>query len=167
MTKTANDLSSLGWELDSMGELDHRLVKAPYIRLSSEKRGAQGDCVYVFDLRITQPNTSYMSTIQIHSLEHLFLAGFREHLPDSFISVAPMGCQTGFYLILLNEARARVVQKIYKKILTQILSMSEIPYANDKDCGQFTHHNIKEAQKIAKMLLHFESEWLGVFGVAA
>ena len=106
-----------------MGELDHRLVKAPYIRLSSGRRGARGDCVYVFDLRITQPNTSYMTTLQIHSLEHLFLAGFRKYLSAAFVSVAPMGCQTGFYLVLLNEARANIVQKIYKKILTEIVSM--------------------------------------------
>lgn len=149
-----------------MGELDHRFVKAPYIRLSSGKCGSRGDCAYVFDLRITQPNTNYMSTLQIHSVEHLFLAGFRKHLPGSFISVAPMGCQTGFYLILLNEARASVVRKIYKKILTEILSMREIPYANDKDCGQSIHHSIKEAKKIAKMLLRAEEKWLSVFGDA-
>ena len=167
MTKAANDLSSLGWEPGSMGELDHRLVKAPYIRLSSGRRGARGDCVYVFDLRITQPNTSYMTTLQIHSLEHLFLAGFRKYLSAAFVSVAPMGCQTGFYLVLLNEARANIVQKIYKKILTEIVSMKEIPYANEKDCGQFIHHNIKEAKKIAKMLLRAEDKWLSVFGAAA
>jgi S-ribosylhomocysteine lyase len=167
MTKVANDLSSLGWQPGSMGELDHRLVKAPYIRLSSGRRGARGDCVYVFDLRITQPNTSYMTTLQIHSLEHLFLAGFRKYLPSAFISVAPMGCQTGFYLVLLNEARASTVQKVYKKILTEILSMSDIPYANEKDCGQFIHHNIKETKKIAKMLLRAEGKWLSVFEAAA
>lgn len=167
MTKAANDLSSLGWQSGSMGELDHRFVKAPYLRLSSERRGACGDCVYVFDIRITQPNTTYMTTLQIHSLEHLFLAGFRKYLPSAFISVAPMGCQTGFYLILLNEARASIVQKVYKKILTEILSMSDIPYANEKDCGQFIHHSVKEAKKIAKMLLRAEDKWLNVFEAAA
>jgi S-ribosylhomocysteine lyase len=150
-----------------MGELDHRLVEAPYIRLSSARRGAHGDCVYIFDLRITQPNTSYMTTLQIHSLEHLFLAGFRKHLPSVFVGVAPMGCQTGFYLILLNEARAKVVQKVYKKILAEILSIGRIPYANEKDCGQFIHHDLKEAKKIAKMLLRAEDKWLCVFEVAA
>jgi S-ribosylhomocysteine lyase len=167
MTKAANDFSHLGWEPGSTGELDHRLVKAPYIRLSSGQHGTCGDTIYVFDLRITQPNTSYMSTLQIHSLEHLFLAGFRKHLPTAFVSVAPMGCQTGFYLILLNEGRARVVCEAYKKIFTEILSMDAIPYANEKDRGQFIHHNIKHAKKIAKMLLRAESKWLNVFGTTA
>lgn len=167
MKKAANDLNGQGWEPGSMGELDHRLVRAPYIRLSSGRRGARGDCVYVFDLRVTQPNKRYMTTLQIHTLEHFFLAGFRKHLPAAFVSVAPMGCQTGFYLILLNEARARIVQKIYKQILTEIISMKEIPYANEKDCGQFAHHDIKEARKIARMLLRAEGKWLNVSGAAA
>jgi len=167
MTKAVHHLSQLGWELGSAGELDHRLVKAPYLRLSSARRGTRGDCVYVFDLRITQPNKRYMSTLQIHSLEHLLLAGFRKYLPDAFIGVAPMGCQTGFYLILLNEGRASIVRKAYKKILTDILSADSVPYANEKDCGQSSHHSVKQAKKIARMLLKAEGAWLTVLGAAA
>lgn len=167
MTQTSNDLSHLGWQPGSMGELDHRLVKAPYIRLSSGRRGARGDAVYVFDIRITQPNTTYMSTLQMHSLEHLLLAGFRKYLPAAFINVAPMGCQTGFYLVLLNEGRAGVVCDVYKRILTDILSSTVVPYANEKDCGQFVHHDIRQAKKIAKTLLQAQDKWLHVFEAAA
>ena len=153
------DVRQLGWDERALGEVDHRTVKAPYVRLSARTVGAHGDVVYFFDLRLTQPNTTYLSTIELHSMEHLLLAGFRKYLPDNFICVAPMGCQTGLYLVLLNEGRADVVLGAYESILKDILNESSVPYADVKDCGHWEHHDLKAAQAIARRLLAEKAAW--------
>ncbi len=153
------DIERLGWKTDTLGEIDHRQVKAPYVRLSSYRKGESGDIAYVFDLRITQPNTRYLSTVEMHSMEHLLLAGFRKYIPENFICVAPMGCQTGLYLILLNEGRAEKIMDVYEKILKDILDLVEVPYANINDCGHFEHHDLNSAQQVARKLLESRSNW--------
>ncbi len=45
----------------------------------------KGDSVYCIDLRVTSPNKEYLSTTELHSMEHFLLAGFRKYLPDNFI----------------------------------------------------------------------------------
>ncbi len=153
------DVGQLGWDARTLGELDHRTVKAPYVRLSSSTQGRNGDVVYFFDLRITQPNTTYLSTIEMHSIEHLFLAGFRKYLPENFICVAPMGCQTGLYLVLLNEGRADRVLSVYESILNDILQATEVPYADIRQCGHFEHHDLERAKAVARHLLDCRSAW--------
>ncbi len=153
------DIDRLGWNPRALGEVDHRRVSAPYIRLSSYQTGENGDTVYFLDLRISQPNTTYLSTIELHSLEHLLLAGFRKYLPQNFVCVAPMGCQTGFYLVLLNEGRAEVILEVYETILKDILSAQEVPYANIQDCGHFEHHDLGAAKAIARQLLDSRPVW--------
>ena len=153
------NVEELGWDSRALGEVDHRDVRAPYVRLASVSVGEHGDIVYFFDLRLTQPNTTYLSTIELHSLEHLFLAGFRKYLPANFICVAPMGCQTGLYLVLLNEGRADRILDVYEKILHDILSATSVPYADIKDCGHWEHHDLALAQAVARRLLDCRSTW--------
>lgn len=167
MANEKSDFLPLGWAEDTTGELDHRMVKAPYVRLSSWKKGVGGDVAYLFDIRVTQPNVEYLSTLQLHSLEHCLLAGFRKYLPCSFINVAPMGCQTGFYLTTLNECRAPIICEAYRKSLLDIVSAKVVPYVNLQDCGQFTHHDLKKAKAVAKSLLEQQSGWLDIIKVAA
>lgn len=156
------NIEELGWDARALGEVDHRQVKAPYVRLSSYTVGNKGDIVYFFDLRITQPNTTYLSRTELHSLEHLYLAGFRKYLPANFICVAPMGCQTGLYLVLLNEGRAEKVLEVYEHILNDILAATSVPYADIQDCGHFEDHDLAAAQTVARRLLDCRSSWLQV-----
>ena len=156
------NIEELGWDARALGEVDHRQVKAPYVRLSSYTVGTKGDVVYFFDLRITQPNTTYLSRTELHSLEHLYLAGFRKYLPANFICVAPMGCQTGLYLVLLNEGRAEKVLEAYEHILNDILAETSVPYADIKDCGHFEDHDLAAAQTVAGRLLDCKASWLQV-----
>lgn len=156
------NVAELGWDASATGELDHREVKAPYVRLSSYTVGAKGDIVYFYDLRLTQPNTTYLSTIELHSMEHFLLAGFRKHLPENFICVAPMGCQTGMYLVLLNEGRAEKLVQVYEAILTDILNAPAVPYADVRECGHWEHHDLEKAQGVARMLLACKDKWLQV-----
>ena len=153
------NLEELGWETHTIGELDHQLLKAPHVKLRALTTGENGDGVFSVDLRINRPNTEYLSTTAMHSFEHFLLFGFQKYLPKNFISVAPMGCQTGFYLILLNEGNAGKICNIYERILNDILVATEVPYANIRQCGHYENHNLELAQDVARKLLEMKSEW--------
>ena len=154
------DLEQLGWEAHTIGELDHQRLKAPHVKLRALTTGENGDGVFSVDLRIKRPNNDeYLSTMELHSFEHFLLFGFQKYLPKNFISVGPMGCQTGFYLILLNEGDAEKICNIYEKILNDILVATEVPYANIRQCGHYENHNLELAQDVARKLLDKKSEW--------
>jgi len=153
------NLEQLGWDVQTVGELDHRQLKAPHVKLRALNTGENGDGVYSVDLRINRPNVEYLSTTAMHSFEHFLLAGFRKYMPQTFISVAPMGCQTGFYLILLNEGDAQKICDVYESILNDILTATEVPYANSRDCGHYENHSLEQAQDVARKVLEMKSEW--------
>jgi S-ribosylhomocysteine lyase len=153
------DVTQLGWEPATVGELDHRLLKAPHVKLRSTKPGAGGDTVYAVDIRINQPNSVFLSTTEMHSFEHFLLWGFQKYIPQNFISIGLMGCQTGFYLILFNEGRADTIMDVYEKILNDILTASEVPYANIEQCGNYKNHSLELAQALARHILESKSNW--------
>ncbi len=156
------NVEQLGWDASTVGELDHRLLKAPHVKLRSATEGEKGDVVYCVDLRINRPNTIYLSSTELHSVEHFLLAGFRKYLPENFLSVGIMGCQTGFYLVLLNEGDAQKICGIYGSILNDMLNAKEIPYASIQECGNYQNHNLELAQNISRRVLDAESNWLQV-----
>jgi len=153
------DLEQLGWEAATVGELDHRRLKAPHVKLRSAKPGVNGDAVYSVDLRINLPNSTFLTSTEMHSFEHFLLWGFQKYMPQNFISIGLMGCQTGFYLILINEGRAETVMDAYEKILKDILAASEVPYANIEQCGNYKNHSLDMAQALARRVLEAKSNW--------
>lgn len=153
------NLEQLGWDAATVGELDHRKLKAPHVKLRSAIAGAGGDVVYAVDLRINQPNSAFLSSTEMHSFEHFLLWGFQKYLPQNFVSVGLMGCQTGFYLILYNEGRAEVIMDAYEKILNDILAAKEVPYANIAQCGNYRNHSLEMAQALARRVLEAKSNW--------
>lgn len=153
------DVSQLGWDVGAVGELDHRLLKAPHVKLRSFTEGPKGDVVYCVDLRINQPNTTFLSTTEMHSFEHFLLEGFQKYMPENFLSVGLMGCQTGFYLTLINEGRAEGICRVYERILADILNASAVPYANIAQCGNYRNHSVEYAQNLARRVLDAKSQW--------
>jgi len=153
------DVEQLGWEASTVGELDHRLLKAPHVKLRSFTEGPKGDVVYCIDLRINQPNVSFLSSTEMHSFEHFLLAGFQKYMPQNFLSIGLMGCQTGFYLVLYNEGNAEKIRHTYELILNDILSASEVPYANIEQCGNYKNHSVELAQGVARRVLEAKSNW--------
>ncbi len=151
--------TELGWDESAVGEIDHRRLKAPHVKLRSATKGPAGDTVYCVDLRLAAPNGDVLTTTEMHSLEHFLLAGFRKYLPESFLSVAPMGCRTGFYLVLLNEGRAQKIFDAYEGILTDILDAVEVPYANAEQCGNYRDHDVQLARQIAGRVLSARTRW--------
>jgi len=153
------DVQQLGWQVETVGELDHRLLKAPHVKLRSAKAGAAGDVIYAVDLRINLPNVSFLSSTEMHSFEHFLLQGFQRYLPQNFVSIGLMGCQTGFYLVLLNEGRAEKILEVYENILNDILAAREVPYANIEQCGNYKNHSVELAQALARRVLAAKAQW--------
>jgi S-ribosylhomocysteine lyase len=156
------DVAQLGWDPGTVGELDHRSLRAPHVKLRSFTIGEKGDVVFCIDLRTCRPNTDYLPMTELHSLEHFLLAGFRKYLPENFISIGIMGCQTGFYLVLLNEGDAHKICTVYRNILSDILAAGEVPYASIEQCGNYRNHDLERVQEVARKILAAESAWLQV-----
>lgn len=157
------DYQTLGWEPATVGELDHRLLKAPRVKLRSANPGPNGDIVYCVDLRVNRPNAGqYLTSTELHSVEHFLLEGLQRYLPQNFLSIGIMGCQTGFYIVLLNEGRAETVCNVLENILNDMLNATEVPYTNIEQCGNYQNHSLEQAQAVARRILTARTEWLDI-----
>lgn len=142
--------------------LDHTKVKAPYLRLADKKIGEKGDEIYKYDLRICQPNQTHMEMPALHSLEHLMAELARNH-SDHVLDIGPMGCQTGFYVTLMNEPSYEAALTLIEKTLTDVVNATEVPACNEIQCGWAASHSLEGAQAIAKSMLEKRKEWTEVF----
>lgn len=142
--------------------LDHEKVKAPYIRLVKEYTGKNGDILYKYDIRFKQPNFEHMEMKGLHSLEHMMAEFIRNHL-DHVVDVSPMGCQTGFYLMILNNPNLNDIIDALELTFKDILKAREVPAANCKQCGWAANHSLEEAQQIVHDMLSKKDEWSKVF----
>lgn len=157
------DVEELGWDPTTVGELDHRLLRVPSIKLRSARSGGNGDAVYCVDLRIRRPNgAEYLSATESHSMEHFLLAGFQRCLPAHFVSVGVMGCQTGFYLTFLNEGRAGRICGLLENILLETQRATAVPYARIDQCGNYRNHSLELARKVAREVLEAKPAWRDV-----
>lgn len=143
-------------------ELDHRIVKAPYIRKAKTLEGRSGDKVTKFDLRFTQPNKEDMPTASIHGLEHLLAGLLREEL-EGIIDLSPMGCRTGFYLIIWGDREASEVKPALEAALKKVLEAEEIPARNEIQCGNYRDLSLFGAKEYARRVLE-QGFSLNVFG---
>ncbi|SER83627.1 S-ribosylhomocysteine lyase /quorum-sensing autoinducer 2 (AI-2) synthesis protein LuxS [Gracilibacillus ureilyticus] len=142
--------------------LDHTKVKAPYIRLVGVTTGQNGDKVYKYDIRFCQPNKAHMEMAGLHSIEHLMAENIRNHI-DNVLDISPMGCQTGFYLAILNNDSFDDVREALEKTLNDVLLAEEVPACNEVQCGWAANHSLEGAKEIAKEMLAGKDEWHIVF----
>jgi S-ribosylhomocysteine lyase len=149
------DIEQLGWEPRTVGELDHRLLKAPHVKLRSCAQGSTGDVVYADCINppnvIMYHRNALLRAFPVGRLSEIYAAEF--HL-DWFD-----GLSTGFYLVLFNEGRAQTILDVYEKILNDILTASEVPYANIAQCGNYKNHSLELAQQLAQRVLDAKSNW--------
>lgn len=138
--------------------LDHRTVVAPYIRLADKKVLPAGDVISKFDVRFAQPNRAHLEMPVVHSLEHMFAEHSRNH-SDRVIDFSPMGCQTGFYLILQGEWTQEEVEELVASTLQDITTATEVPAANEVQCGWGANHTLTGAQEAATTFLAHRGEW--------
>lgn len=133
-------------------ELDHRKVKAPYIRKCCLLNGPQGDLVTKFDIRFLQPNKEAFGTAAMHGLEHLLAYELRNNL-EGIIDLSPMGCRTGFYLSIFGDREASDIKVAIENALKEVLKATEIPAANDIQCGNYRDLSLFGAKEYAKEAL--------------
>jgi S-ribosylhomocysteine lyase len=138
--------------------LDHRTVVAPYVRVADRKQLPQGDQLTKYDLRFTQPNKAHLDMPAVHSIEHLFAEKSRNH-SDAVIDFSPMGCQTGFYLILAGDPAYDDVLALIEATFTDILEATEVPAANETQCGWGSNHSLEGAQSAVRAMLSERDSW--------
>ncbi len=119
-----------------------------------------GDVV-TYDLRMRKPNTGdVLSNEAMHSLEHLFATMVRNsRLSDKVIYFGPMGCQTGFYLLMRNENHQENLDLI-KEVLIQIKNyQGEMPGNSEIECGNYRTLDLELALKEANDYYEKIKDW--------
>ncbi|ANF57708.1 S-ribosylhomocysteine lyase [Halotalea alkalilenta] len=142
--------------------LDHTKVKAPFVRLAGIKEGVNGDRIHKYDMRFCQPNVEHMDMPALHSLEHLMAELSRNH-SDKIVDISPMGCQTGFYVALINHDDYDDVLALLEKTLRDVLEADEVPACNEVQCGWAASHSLNGAKRLAQAFLAKRDEWSQVF----
>ena len=133
-------------------ELDHRKVKAPYIRKCCVLDGEKGDKVSKFDIRFLQPNKEAFGTAAMHGLEHLLAHTLRDKL-KGVIDLSPMGCRTGFYLTIWDDRNCNEIKEAVEYSLNKVLEATEVPAKNEVQCGNYRDLSLFGAQEYAKEAL--------------
>ena len=111
--------------------------------------------VTTYDLRTRVPNMGdYMDNLTMHSVEHMFATYVRSsEISDRVIYFGPMGCQTGFYLLVRDADNAEVLSTV-KKVLARIIDhRGEMFGAVKKECGNYKNLDLHLAKKECKRYL--------------
>lgn len=135
--------------------IDHiKLLPGIYV---SRKDYIGKECITTFDLRMTKPNFEpVMNTAEIHTLEHLIATFLRNHktYADKIIYFGPMGCRTGFYLLLAGDYESKEIVNLVKESFEFARDFEgDIPGASAKDCGNFYDMNLPMAKYLANKYL--------------
>ena len=135
--------------------IDHiKLQPGVYV---SRKDKVGAETITTFDLRMTSPNEEpVMNTAEMHTIEHLAATFLRNH-PDykeKVIYFGPMGCRTGFYLLLAGDYASKDIVSLMIEMYEFIRDFrDEVPGASAKDCGNYLDMNLPMANYLANKYL--------------
>ena len=128
--------------------VDHIRLQ-PGLYVSRKDRIGQ-ETVTTFDLRVTSPNDEpVMNTAEVHTVEHLAATYLRNHpqWQDKVVYFGPMGCRTGFYLILAGDLSSKDVLPLVTECFGFIRDYEgDIPGASAMDCGNYLDMNLPMAR---------------------
>lgn len=135
--------------------IDHlKLVPGVYV---SRKDTIGKEVITTFDLRMTSPNDEpVMNTAEVHTIEHLAATFLRNHpvYANKTIYFGPMGCRTGFYLLLAGNLTSKEIIPLMIEMFEFIRDFNgEVPGASPKDCGNYLDMNLPMANYLAKRYL--------------
>ena len=127
--------------------IDHiRLQPGLYV---SRKDQVGAETVTTFDLRLTSPNEEpVMNTAEMHTIEHLAATYLRNDpaWQDKVLYFGPMGCRTGFYLLLSGDYDSREIVPLVRGCFAFIRDFrGEVPGASARDCGNYLDMNLPMA----------------------
>lgn len=132
-----------------------RLEKGMYISR------IDGDAI-TYDIRMKKPNGGdYLPNGALHTIEHLFATYARNSaLSDSVIYVGPMGCRTGFYLILRDSVAPEDAIKLVRDSFSFIADFEgPIPGAKRQECGNWLEHDLAGARNVAEDMSKILAAW--------
>lgn len=132
--------------------INHNKLK-PGVYLS--RKDQFGSCVIsTFDLRVTSPNEEpVLNTAEIHTIEHLAATYLRNHprWGDRIVYFGPMGCRTGFYLIVEGDVFPETILPLLMDCFKFISKFrGDIPGATPEDCGNYLDMNLPMAKYVAR-----------------
>ncbi len=135
--------------------IDHiKLQPGIYV---SRKDPVGDSVVTTFDLRMTSPNEEpVMNTAEVHTIEHLAATYLRNEpqYKDKVVYFGPMGCRTGFYLLLAGDYESKDIVGLITALFEFIRDFKdEVPGASPKDCGNYLDMNLGMANYLAKRYL--------------
>ncbi|MBQ5445324.1 MAG: S-ribosylhomocysteine lyase [Lachnospiraceae bacterium] len=135
----------------------NHMVLEPGIYVS-RKDNIGKEVVTTFDLRMTRPNFEpVMNTAEVHTIEHLGATFLRNHeeYKDKTVYFGPMGCRTGFYLILAGDYKSQDIVPLIREMYEFIRDFEgEVPGACAKDCGNYLDMNLNMAKYLADKYLN-------------
>lgn len=120
-----------------------------------------GDAV-TYDVRMKLPNGGdYLEDNALHTLEHLMATYMRNtELSDKVIYVGPMGCRTGFYVILRDSVDSESAIKLVRDSLVFSANFEgEIPGSTQRECGNYLAHDLDGAKKVAEDMASVLENW--------
>ena len=127
--------------------IDHIKLQPGLYVSRKDKVGAE--TVTTFDLRLTSPNEEpVMNTAEVHTIEHLAATYLRNEpqWKERVLYFGPMGCRTGFYLLLAGDYESRDVLELVKGCFRFVRDFrGEVPGASAKDCGNYLDMNLPMA----------------------
>ncbi len=135
--------------------VDHmRLLPGIYV---SRKDSTGHDIVTTFDIRMTRPNFEpVMNTAEVHTIEHLGATFLRNHkeMADKVVYFGPMGCRTGFYLILAGDYESINIVPLVREMFEFIKDFhDEVPGAAPECCGNYLDMNLPMANYLAEKFI--------------
>lgn len=124
-------------------ELDHDNLQLGFHNLG-ESNG-----VVTYDMRFKFPNKGdYISYAALHTIEHLFAVVIRNSpIKDSVVYFGPMGCRTGFYLLLYKMSTEQAFPYVVS-CMEKCLELNSIPGSSQKECGNYKEHDLQEAKQV-------------------
>lgn len=136
-------------------QVDHRKMDRG-IYLSRK----DGD-VLTYDLRMKKPNAgNYLSVPALHTIEHLFATYARSsELSDKVVYVGPMGCRTGFYLLLRSPSGREAIDLALRSFEFIASFSGAIPGASEAECGNWKDHDLAGAKAEAAAYLPVLRVW--------
>ncbi len=123
------------------------------------------ETVTTFDIRMTHPNFEpVMNTAEVHTIEHLGATFLRNHkeFSDKVVYFGPMGCRTGFYLLLAGDLESKDIVELVTEMYKFISEFEgDVPGAAAKDCGNYLDMNLPMAKYLAARFLANTLEGIG------
>ena len=143
-------------ELIQSFSVDHTAI-VPGIFVSREDRIGE-NTITTYDIRLKRPNREpVIDVAAMHSLEHIIATTLRNDpvWKDEVIYWGPMGCLTGFYLILKNNRPAREIYELILNAFKSVSAASEVPGATAVNCGHYLMHDLEMAKLYANEFVEY------------